>query len=341
MIDAKGIAVEIKGAAPGLDDWKPWSVREHYQHGRRASANVQDLIFVIEFRRKGASQQHIKALCHIGSLESHIQSQLLKTKEIQEYVANFPGSKPPAFCALQSQWQKPPQPYPKLSLNTAELEQEWSEKFSEKTEDIDSLDIKNFYLTTQSINEELPELVQTRQIDIGTGWSAVNPPKGYCIICGPRPSLIVYMGGFNMNAVRQEFATKLKQSTGKHFTTAKKGKSIFQQSSVSVDVTDLLQAWLTTVGNLKQKCPDDDAEIEKMKLLRIIYHGWKSQPKEIDQFPQTDEDNSSEDLWNRCMDGNGNFQKDQSELDENCDFDEFLAAIRTILHYDSYLEELE
>lgn len=27
--------------------------------------------------------------------------------------------------------------------------------------------------------------------------------------------------------------------------------------------------------------------------------------------------------------------------DENCDFDEFLAAIRTILHYDSYLEELE
>ena len=121
LIDAKGIAVEIKGAAPGLDDWKPWSVRDHFQHGRRASANVQDLIFVIEFRRKGASQQHIKALCHIGSLESHIQSQLLKTKEIQEYVANFPGSKPPAFCELQSQWQKPPQPYPKISLHTAEM----------------------------------------------------------------------------------------------------------------------------------------------------------------------------------------------------------------------------
>jgi hypothetical protein len=115
LIDAKGIAIEIKGSALDLDDWKPCSVREHLtQQGRRASANVQDLIFVIEFRRKGASQQHIKALCHIGSLESHIQSQLLKTKEIQEYVANFPGSKPPAFSELQNQWQKPPQPYPKF-----------------------------------------------------------------------------------------------------------------------------------------------------------------------------------------------------------------------------------
>ena len=75
LIDAKGFAVEIKGAALDLDDWKPWSVRQHFQHGRRASASVLDLIFVIEFRRKGASQQHIKALCHIGSLESHIQSQ--------------------------------------------------------------------------------------------------------------------------------------------------------------------------------------------------------------------------------------------------------------------------
>jgi hypothetical protein len=183
------------------------------------------------------------------------------------------------------------------------------------------LDIKNFYLSTQSIQNELPELLQRRQVEIGTGWSAVNPPKGFCIICGPRPSLIVYMGGFNMNAVRQEFATKLKQSTGKHFTTAKKGKNIFQQSTASVDVTVLLQAWLDTVGILQQKVPDNYAEIQKMKLLRIIYHGWKSQPKEIDQFPQTDEDNSSEDLWNRCMDGNGNFQKDQSELDENCDFE--------------------
>ena len=117
LIDAKGIAVEIQGAALDLDDWKPWSVREHFQDGRRASANVQDLIFVIEFRRKGASQHHIKALCHIGSLESHIQSQLLERKEIQEYVANFPGSKPPAFCELQTQWQKPPQPYPKISLH--------------------------------------------------------------------------------------------------------------------------------------------------------------------------------------------------------------------------------
>ena len=316
LIDAKGFAVEIKGAALDLDDWKPWSVRQHFQHGRRASASVLDLIFVIEFRRKGASQQHIKALCHIESLEKHIQSQLLKTKEIQEYVANFPGSKPPAFCELQNQWQKPPQPYPKISLHTAEIEQDWNKAFLEMKEDIDSLDIKNFYLSTQSIQNELPELLQRRQVEIGTGWSAVNPPKGFCIICGPRPSLIVYMGGFNMNAIRQEFATKLKQSTGKHFTTAKKGKNIFQQSTASVDVTVLLQAWLDTVGILQQRVQENCAEIQKMKLLRIIYHGWKSQPEEIDQFPQTDEDDSDEDLYNRCVQGNHII-----DSVENCDFE--------------------
>ena len=295
-------------------------MREHFQDGRRASANVQDLIFVIEFRRKGASQHHIKALCHIGSLESHIQSQLLKTKEIQEYVANFPGFKPPAFCELQNQWQKPPQPYPNISLNTAEIEQDWNRAFGERKEDIDSLDIKNFYLSRQSIQNELPELLQRRQVEIGTGWSAVNPPKGFCIICGPRPSLIVYMGGFNINAVRQEFANKLKQSTGKHFTTAKKGKNIFQQSSASVDVTVLLQAWLDTVGILQQRFQENSAEIQKMRLLRIIYHGWKSQPGEIDQFPQAeDEDDSSEDLWERCMQGNHSI--DHYDSDENFDFE--------------------
>ena len=150
-------------------------------------------------------------------------------------------------------------------------------------------------------------------------WSAVNPPKGFCIICGPRPSLIVYMGGFNINAVRHEFATKLKEFTGKHFTTAKKGKNIFQQSSASVDVTVLLHAWLDTVGILQRKVPDNYAEIQKMKLLRIIYHGWKSKPEEIDQFPQTDEDNSSEDLWDRCRQGNDNIE--QYDSDENWDFE--------------------
>lgn len=321
LINTKGIAVEIQGTALDLNIWKPSSVLQHYQQGRRASsAKIQDLIFVIEFVRKGRWQERIKALCHIGSLETSTQSQLLKTKEIQEYVANFPGFKPPAFCELQNQWQKPPQPYPNISLNTAEIEQDWNRAFGERKEDIDSLDIKNFYLSSQSIKYELPELLQRKQVEIGTGWSAVNPPTGFCIICGPRPSLIVYMGGFNINAVRQEFAKNLKQFTSKHFTTAMKGKNIFQQSAASVDVTELLQAWLTTVENLQQKVPDNDAEIQKMKLLRIIFHGWKSQPGEIDQFPQADDedDNDDEDLFDRCMEGN---QGNQYDSDENCDFE--------------------
>jgi len=127
LIDAKGIAVQRgrNGRKRKKSDKRQKKRRRRREKGEK---NNQYLIFVIEFRRKGASQQHIKALCHIGSLESHIQSQLLKTKEIQEYVANFPGSKPPAFSELQNQWQKPPQPYPKISLHTAEL-QDWNGAF--------------------------------------------------------------------------------------------------------------------------------------------------------------------------------------------------------------------
>lgn len=117
-----------------------------------------------------------------------------QNKEIQEYVKNFSGSKPPAFIELEQQWHKPPQPFPKISLNTGEIPQDWSSVFSTAKEDVDSLDIKNFNLTGDSIKNQLPELLRTRQVEIGRGWSAVNPRKGHCIICGPRPTLIVYMG---------------------------------------------------------------------------------------------------------------------------------------------------
>jgi hypothetical protein len=128
------------------------------------------------------------------------------------------------------------------------------------------------------------------------------------------------MGGLNMNVIRQKFARNLNRSTGKIFTTAQKGKSIFQQSNASVDVTTLMNAWLTTVQELEQKSKQDDAEYQKMKLLRIIYHGWKSAPAEIDQFPQTDDSSDTDDLWTRCKEGQAE-AGDQSGSDENCDFE--------------------
>ena len=79
LINTKGIAVEIQGTALDLNIWKPSSVLELYQQGRRASAKIQDLIFVIEFVRRGRWQHRIKALCHVGSLETSTQSQLLET----------------------------------------------------------------------------------------------------------------------------------------------------------------------------------------------------------------------------------------------------------------------
>lgn len=107
---------------------------------------------------------------------------------------------------------------------------------------------------------------------------------------------------------------------GQTFHNGKERKNIFQQSSASVDVTVLLQAWLDTVGILQQRFQENYAEIQKMRLLRIIYHGWKSQPGEIDQFPQAeDEDDSSEDLWERCIQSNHII--DQYDSDENFDFE--------------------
>jgi hypothetical protein len=72
----------------------------------------------------------------------------------------------------------------------------------------------------------------------------------------------------------------LNGSTGKVFPMAQKGKSIFQQSNASVDVTTLMNAWLKTVQDLQKKNRTDDAEFQKMKLLQIIYHGCISQKSE-------------------------------------------------------------
>ncbi len=56
---------------------------------------------------------------------------------------------------------------------------------------------------------------------------------------------------------------------------AQKGKSIFQQSNASVDVTTLMNAWLKTVQDLQKKNRTDDAEFQKMKLLQSYVPSWR------------------------------------------------------------------
>jgi serine/threonine protein kinase len=305
LVDRYGVAVQNKGH---VTTWKPRQIVDHRFKKRQANSKIEDLIFKMEFERKGRIRDFSTTLMDLGQLSEKSRSEILSSTLLRQYVEKTEQPKPKLFMELEQRWKQSPQLYPKISLNTEEIRTDWMKFFKETTEDIDSLDVKSFYLTYESINQDLPELLQRRQVEIGTGWSAVNPREGHCIICGPRPTLIVYMGKLNVAAIRKSFAKNLTANTGKHFTTAKSGKSIFQQSNASVDVSSLMTAWLTTVTSLQEKDQNADPEIEKMKYLQIIYHGWKSEPDQIVQFDSQNSTNDELELWDRCKEDNENFE---------------------------------
>ena len=111
---------------------------------------------------------------------------------------------------------------------------------------------------------------------------------------------MIYIGTtLNSKYVKQKFAKKLGIFTGRIFVSADSGTNVFKQSHASIDVEVLFNAWLEVVNDLQGRGQDDDDEISKMKLLRIIFHGWKSDPKYInDPFDQEDE--SDMDMYKLC-----------------------------------------
>jgi hypothetical protein len=109
--------------------------------------------------------------------------------------------------------------------------------------------------------------------------------------------------------VKKRFAQQLGKDTGGMFIPADSGSNVFKQSHASVDVTVLFNAWLKVVNDIQGNEEDDvDVQISKMKLLRIVFHGWKSEPKCIeDPFDQGDREEEN-DMYQSCKDDCSEFE---------------------------------
>jgi hypothetical protein len=203
----------------------------------------------------------------------------------------------------------PPAEHP-VAVNTEILPNPWSvDLFKMTRPDVDSLTINNFKLTSNSIKTRLTALIGRSQVDVGTTWSAVRNPKGYHTICGPRPVLLIYIStNLNANHVKKKFAQQLGKDTGGMFIPADSGSNVFKQSHASIDVIVLFNAWLKVVNDIQGRDEDDvDNQISKMKLLRIIFHAWKSDPTCIvDPFDQ-DEQEDENDMYQSCVENCSDF----------------------------------
>jgi hypothetical protein len=57
---------------------------------------------------------------------------------------------------------------------------------------------------------------------------------------------------------------------------------MFSQAAGSVDTISLMEEWLRVITQHATTSREEELnEVEKMKLVHITYHGWKSQPEEI------------------------------------------------------------
>jgi hypothetical protein len=105
---------------------------------------------------------------------------------------------------------------------------------------------------------------------------------------------MVYIGIFksmNTQTIRREYARSLTAATSRFFqAAAKEGSCMFDTVKGSIDTTVLMEKWLTLVQSLetgiRQHGSEEEQkkelqESEKMKLVHIVYHGWKSHPDEI------------------------------------------------------------
>jgi hypothetical protein len=81
-----------------------------------------------------------------------------------------------------------------------------------------------------------------------------------------------------INGIKKKFAISLGKRTGMRFKAADKGTNMFKQSAASIDVEVLFTVWLNLVADLKRSDRANN-DIEKMERVRIVFHGWKSDPE--------------------------------------------------------------
>jgi hypothetical protein len=286
--DGKAVAIKIVPVNQ-LDIFDLWNVREVTEHflGREVSTSAKHIIFKINFSHKTCRGIRCTTLCEVGRMNTVSQAKLFEHQTVQDYIRNC-QPKPAAFAHLEKRWNNPEIPRPPLSLNTICYDHDWASLFTEGRQDVDSLEIKSFCLTDSSITDALTTFVP-RQLDVGTAWSSVKAPPRYYTLCGPRPTIMVYVGIFKgMNAldIRNAYAGYLTTKTGRFFhPTVNDGSCMFNTVKGSIDTIILMNEWLKLVTWLHSDVctPDSEEELEigKMKLMHIIYHGWKSHPDQI------------------------------------------------------------
>ncbi len=304
VISSHGCTLNLRDT--DFRQWVPKRVIGHFFKNRTAAATLQSLMLIIQFHSTESRKHTCTTICHIGNLKTEHKGYLLDQKTIRDYVKDC-EPKPSVFLQLVNRWKLPPDSVPFVANTEIHQNPSFSQFFNKTRQDIDSLSILNFKLTYESIDSRLISLMGGKpQVDVGTTWSAVRPPTGYYTISGPRPVLMIYISKhLNPKLVKKTFARRLSKLNGIHFTPAESGTNVFKQSSASVDVKVLFNTWLKVVDKLqaRQKTVVEDNEcddsISKMKLLRIIYHGWKSDPKCIVDPFEIDNDNDN-DTYEYC-----------------------------------------
>jgi hypothetical protein len=290
VINENGRAVAIRIVDVNeMDIFDQWNVRQVIGHflDRKASASAKHIIFIIRFSHKTIPGIECTTLCEVGAFNTVSKTKLIEQQLVRDYVKTY-QPKPAAFGHLEKRWNTPAVPHPPISLNTKCLDDRWADIFSKTRPDVDSLEIKSFRLTEKSIANQLITFVP-RQVDVGTVWSSVKPPPRCSLLCGPRPTIMVYLGIFqsaSAHDIRVLYADRLRTRTNRYFHPAvKEGSSMFSTSKGSIDVTILMEEWLGVVETLghenRKNNPVEQSELEKMKLAHIIYHGWKSDPGQI------------------------------------------------------------
>ena len=277
VIDHNGIATRLHET--DFKSWIPRHVIGHLFDTRLPS--FKGLILVIKFAVAGQVKVTSTALCHMWSLKHQDKAFLLEQEIFRNYVTTRPEPGLQVFLELEKRWALPEESFP-IATNTDLFGCPWSsERFIKKNPDIDSMTIDNFQLTTESINNRLTALTKNEQISVGTVWSSVKAPKYYHKVCGNNPTILVYISKhLDANRIKRDFAKKLGQCVGGHFVPATQGTNMFKQSSVSADVIPLFTVWLALVQDLKHS-GHDDTDILQMERVRIVFHGWKSNPKNI------------------------------------------------------------
>jgi serine/threonine protein kinase len=221
-------------------------------------------------------------LCCIGRLIFQDKKHLLDQQIVRSYIKNY-KPQPEVFMQFEKSWTLPPETFP-VAMNSKNLGVSWDpELFTMKRVDVDSLHINNFRVTTESIRDRLTRILGRAQIDVGTAWTSVKPPKNYHIVSSPRPVVMVYCEESQENEMKNFFAEQLGADTFSTFLPSKDSHNVFCQAASSVDVKTLFTVWLKVV----QKFRNEEDGISRMELIRIIFHGWKSDPEcIIDPFDE-------------------------------------------------------